>query len=338
MELAFDRKEKIAGVFVITVAILLLATVVILGRSKDWFKTYVTYYTIFDESYNLQENAAVKLYNADIGKVKKITLVENKVKVKLSILEQYASRIRKDSVAIVESPTFIGSEYIAIQSGIADILIEENGEIPSAAKKSVADILTEFQVEKTAKMVVEAVQNLSEIAQIIRDPNGPLFEAFENINKILSCSEKIASDVQAGKGSVGNVLKSKQLTDSIVRNFDKMETILASINKASIKTPETIDTVQKIGNEVFDNIAIIKKILNETTKSISILNTILSNMEKGSRDVPKVTQSTKQGVNEIRVGVESIDKVFQSLQKNILIRSNLPPELEGKNIDAGLRR
>lgn len=70
-----------------------------------------------DESYNLQINAAVELFKTDIGKVKKINLVENRVRVTLEILEEYAPRIRMDSIASVESPTFIGDGYVSIKPG-----------------------------------------------------------------------------------------------------------------------------------------------------------------------------------------------------------------------------
>ena len=58
----------------------------------------------------------------------------------------------------------------------------------------------------------------------------------------------------------------------------------------------------------------------------------------GSEDIPQITQSAKGGIQEIRAEVDNIDKVVQSLQQNFLIRPNLPPEPEGKNIDAGLRQ
>lgn len=296
MELDFNRKEKIAGVFIIGIAILLLATVVIIGRGKDWFKTYITYYTSFEESYNLKVDTSVKLFNAEIGKVKDITPVGDKVKVKLIILEDYQSRIRTDSVATVESPTLIGSEYISIIPGSKDApLIPQEGEIPSRAKRSIADLLNEFQVEKTAKLVIDAVQEISKIVLLLRDPEGPLFTALDNANKTLTHIEKITNDISSGKGTLGNIVKSRDLLDRILKNLDKME--------------DAVDT----------------------------LKTILSNIEKGSHDIPKATQSATKGIREIRSAVEDIDRVVQSLKQNFLIRSNLPPEPKGENVDAGLR-
>jgi len=331
MEIDYNKKEKIVGTFVIGMVIIMLAMLIIIGRGKDWFKTYITYYTTFDESYNLRENAAVKLYKADIGKIKKITLAEDKVKVKLVILEDYSSRIKSDSVAIVESPTFIGSEYIAIIPGTPEApLIKEGGKIPSREKKSVDDILAEFEVEKTAKMVIPAIQDVAEIAQIMRDPKGPLFASLDSFNRTLSYFERVARDIEAGKGTIGGIIRSRELLDKILSDLDKLGEILENINKASSKTPVVMDQVQ-------DNLAAIKKIGNDVSKSVSSIKRIVKQVEE-NRDIPEITHSVKNGIKEIRDSVDEIDKVVQSLQENFLIKSNLPPEEEPENIDAGLRQ
>jgi len=330
MEVDYNKKEKIVGTFVIGIVVIMLAMLIIIGRGKDWFKTYITYYTTFDESYNLSENAAVKLYKADIGKVKKITLAEDKVRVELVILEDYLSRIRSDSVAIVDSPTFIGSEYISIIPGSADApLIEKGGEIPSREKKSVSDILAEFEVEKTAKMVIPAIQDIAEIAQIMRDPEGPLFALLDSFNRTLSYFEKVARDIEAGKGTIGGIIRSRVLLDKILSDLDKLGEILENINKASSKTPVIMDQVQ-------DNLAAVKKIGDDLSESVSSIKRIVKQVEE-NRDIPEITHSVKNGIKEIRDSVDEIDKVVQSLQKNFLIKSKLPPEEEPENIDAGLR-
>jgi len=258
MELDFNKKEKIAGIFIIGISILLLATVIIIGRGKDWFKTYITYYTSFEESYNLMVDTPVKLFNADIGKVKDITPVGNKVKVKLIILKDYQSRIRTDSVATVESPTLIGSEYISIIPGSEDApLIPQEGDIPSRAKRSIADLLNEFQVEKTIKMVVDAVQEISRIVLLLRDSEGPLFAALDNANKTLAHIEKITRDISSGKGTLGNIVKSRDLLDHIHQNLDKVEdavdtlkTILSNIEKGSHDIPKVTQSATKGIHEI----------------------------------------------------------------------------------------
>jgi len=318
MQPNYEKMEKIVGMFIIAISILLLTTVVFIGRGQNWFRKYVAYYTTFNESYNLQVNAAVKLFKTDIGNVQEIVLVENRVMVKLAILENYANRIRTDTVASVESPTLIGDEYVSIKPGDPNSdPVLPGGEISSVEKKSLTEILEEFEIEKTAKMMIQALQDLSDIVRVLRDPDGPLFTALDNTNMILK-------DVQAGKGSAGSILKSRELVDNVIQRLDQASDILDNIRTASTKAPETVNHVERILNDVEDNLGKLK--------------TIMSNLEKGSHDVPEITQDTKTGIREIRDGVERIDRVFKALQQNVLIRSNMPSRPDEQNPDAGLRQ
>ncbi|HOD35188.1 MAG TPA: MlaD family protein [Syntrophales bacterium] len=290
MDLKFSRVEKSVGLFMTMVVLLVLVTVVLIGRGQDWFRDYVTYYTTFKEGYNLQVGAPVKLFKTDIGKVKKITLVEDKVRVELAILEEYASRIRKDTLATVESPTIIGSEYVSIRPGpVTEPAIPERGVIKSMDRKSLDDIMQEFELEKTAKMLIGAIQNLSDMVEELQDPGGPLFSSLRSVEKTLKDVRAIVADVQAGEGTVGGLLKSDELLVKINDAMDQIDQILA-------------------------------------------------NVERGSEDVPAITKSTKRGLQETRDTVKEIDRLVKAAQKNALIRRDIPPALEGKNMDAGLRR
>ena len=345
MDMEFSRIERLVGLFVIGVSMLLLSTLVIIGRGKDWFETYIIYYTTFNESYNLQENAAVKLFKADIGSVKKITLEKDRVRVKLAIQEQYASRIRQDAVAVVESPTLIGSEYISIIPGSAQSpLIPEQGEIPSREKRSITDIFSEFEVEKTAMMIVKAIQDISDVAQYLSNPTGPLRTTLNNIQKTSGHVEQIAGDLRAGKGPMGMVLKSEDLLKQILHNVERMGEILDSIQAASAKAPEAMDLVNDnltvyhdAGQMVISRVEQAGKILKQIQASAADLRIILNNIKSGSTDVPRISTSFRDGVEEIREGVEQINRVVESLQQSVLIRSNLPPEPAPRTTDAQAR-
>jgi phospholipid/cholesterol/gamma-HCH transport system substrate-binding protein len=345
MDMEFSRLERVVGTFVIGVSILLIATLVVIGRGKDWFETYITFYTTFNESYNLQESAAVKLFKADIGRVKSITLERDRVRVKLIILEKYASRIRQDAVAVVESPTLIGSEYISIIPGSPQSpLIPEQGEIPSKEKRSIADILTEFEVEKTAKMVVKAIQDISNIAQNLSDPKGPLRSALDNLEKTTGHAEQITADLRAGKGPMGTVLKSEDLLLQILHNVNRMGDILDNINTAAARAPATMDLVQDnlnayrdAGQSVVQRVEQARTILEDIQASTDDLQTILKNIRTGSYNVPRISTSFRDGVDEIREGVEQINRVVDSLQQNVFIRNNLPDEPLARTTDAQAR-
>ncbi len=352
MEITYTTKEKTVGLFFICTGLILLTTVIILGRGKNWFADHNIYYTIFDESYNLKVGADVKLFKTNIGKVRAIS-VEDRVRIKLVILEKYESRIREDTVVTVESPTFVGSEYISIIPGSPEApLIPQEGEIKSKAKKSIDDILAEFEVEKTARKLVQAIQNIGDLTQMLKDPQGPLFaslenfnQATQNINQATQHIETVTAGIQTGEGTIGNLLTSTQLLDVILSRLEKVGDILADISEASAKTPAAVDQVQssladvkEITRGITESVAVLKNIFLELENNLPTISAILNNVEEGSRDVPEITTSVTRIIQEARTEIENVNKVIRSLQNNFLIKPNLPPEPVGENTDAGLRR
>jgi len=312
MELKFTRRERIVGLFMVGVALLLLATVFLVGRGKDWFKTYVTYYTVFNESYNLNVNAAVKLSKADIGKVKDISLTEDKVRVELAILKEYSSRIKEDSIATVESPTLIGSEYVSIKAGSAKSPRRKPGsDIPSEPRKSIDDIMAEFQIKDTAKKFITVVQNLSDLTEQLSNRSGPLYKTLNSASGFMGNLEVVSRDIREGKGSVGNILRSDELVKNIKAELQRLDKILAGLEQ---QTPGAMDDIRA---------------------SLQSLKKILAAIES---EAPEVMGSTQKGINEARREIKNLDSVIQSVQKAPIIRSNLPPGPQGENTDAGLRK
>jgi phospholipid/cholesterol/gamma-HCH transport system substrate-binding protein len=338
MDLVFSRIEKLVGLFVVGITILLVFSIIMIGRGKDWFADHVTYYTVFDESYNLKVNASVKLFKADIGRVREITVLEDRVRMKLDILAKYRSRIRTDTEAVVESPTLIGSEYISIIPGSNSTeLLEENAEIPSKARKSLADIMAEFEVEETAKKLVEALQDLSELAIFLKDPQGPLIETLNNVNAITGHVAAITAEIEAGRGTLGELVASRTLMAKVDDRLVQMESILTDLKQASARTPATMDLVNSNLSQLETAGRALSLGIEEIRTAVASLQVSLDNIKAGSGEVPEITRTFRIGIQEIRDGVEDIDQVVQSLQKNILIRGNLPEVPTPEVPDAGLR-
>ena len=341
----YSTRERVVGIFMLCTLVLLVSTVILLGRGKNWFQKYNTYYTSFNESYNLQPGAPVKYLETDIGKVKSVRLVENRVKIRLAILEEYAARIRADVVAKVESPTFIGSEYIAVIPGSVDApLIPPEGELPSVARKNIADYLDEFEVEKTARALVQAVRQFSAFVEEIRDPDGPFLKAVDNFNRTSIHVENVARRIEAGEGSVGRVLSSTELVDSVLARLNKADAILDDLAVAGAKTPGTMDMLQEnlarmegAQESITDSISLVQGLLADMQAYMPKVRTILANAEKGSREIPRISSSTVESIEAFQEELENVDLIIQALRQNFLIRSNLPPPPAVRNTDAHLR-
>jgi len=338
MDLEFKRKEKVVGFFILLISILLLFSLVLIGRGRGLFKTYIEYYAVFEETYNLKDGAPVKLFNAEIGKVKEVKLIDDEVRVHILIVDEYSNRVRQSSYVTVKSPTFIGSEYIALMSqDRTSPLIPEGERIPSVEKKSLSDIMDEFQVEKTAKKFVESVQELSEMSRKLNSDDGPIFSVLYDI-------QTIVDDIEKGKGNVGEILRTSKITDQVENRLVQIEKILEDVRTAVSKTPYTVDLVNenlekvgKIGENIELSAENINLLVNDLRTKINDIDTIVSNIEKGSENVPKITATTLSGLQEIRAGVRKIDDTIEALQKNFLIRNKLPERHEPEQFKPDIR-
>ena len=336
MELEFTKMERRVGLFMMAVLLLVVSSVFLLGRAKGWFLDTIDYTTVFEESYNLKSGAQVKLYNTEIGTVKRVRVTGDRVEVKLEILADYAQRIRMDTTATVESPTFIGSEYVAIRttSKSAAPLIAAGGTIPSVEKKSIGDVLAEFEVEKTARKLVVAVQDLSEMVSELRDPHGPVFQAMGSLNAILA-------DLEKGDGTLGSLLNSREGIEAVLARLDEMGRILASLEKAAQKAPATMEKVNRTLSIVGDATGNVEDGVTEIREVVAILklgserlSMILEDAAAGEGNVPEILKASRAGIEEIRSGVRKIDSTVDAIRENPLIRKGVRKTLPGEALDA----
>jgi phospholipid/cholesterol/gamma-HCH transport system substrate-binding protein len=264
--------ERMTGAFILLTLIVFLFTVAVVGRGKNWFRKHVVYYTTFEEGYNLVSGSRVKLLGTDIGSVTDVLLTEgNKVKVKVKVLAEYASRIRANSVATVESPTVIGSEYINIRPGTSQAaVIPPEGLIPTKEKKKFTEYLEEYEIGAKLEHIGKILEDLAQITDQLKDPKGPFFGTFGNL-------QQITGTVEAGDGSLGRLIKSDELHEHIQAELDDIDTFIATLQ-------ETADHLVRAGANIEDGSEHLEKAAREgpemVDKTQELLDRLLSSGEK----------------------------------------------------------
>lgn len=313
MRLEYSTMEKMTGAFILLTLLIFLFTVAIVGRGKNWFRKHVTYYTTFQEGYNLVSGSRVKLFGTDVGKVMEVELTEdNKVRVRIRILSAYASRIRRDSEAVVESPTVFGSEFINITPGGSKAaFIPPGGEIPTREKKKFTEYLEEYEVGRKLENVGVILEDLAEITGQLKDPNGPFLGAFDNL-------QRISSRVDSGKGSLGRMVRSDELYEQIKKELDDISRFVDSLQEgadhlvqASVNIKQGSKSVEVATREAPEMVDKIQELLDRLLK-VSVL------LEKAMEEVPEISIQAREGLQEV-------NRILDSVKENFLIRPNLPP-------------
>lgn len=290
MSQPYSRREKIAGLFFLGGLVLIFVTAVIVGGGRDWFRSYNAYYALYNEGYGLSPGVKVKFLRTDVGLVTRLELTDNnKVKVHMSILNEYADRIKSDSVAAIASPTFIGSEYVDIIPGsVKTAAIPRGGQIPAVERKSLEDYVKDLRLDAMLARVEAIMINVDSMTNQLQDPSGPFMGTLSDVRKVTSA-------VAQGEGTLGKLVASDLTMQTLEVALTDIQTITGNFAELS-------------GNLGRSMPPIIQKIDSTMTR-----------VQKATRSLPEITR-------EVREGTHKANQVLDSAKRNFLIRGNLTPD------------
>ncbi len=362
MMLKFGAKDQLVGIFIVITLFILTGAIVFIAQGKDWFKKHEQYHTFFKEGYNLSPGSRVTLYHTKIGKVMKVGLTEdNRVRVDLKILAKYASKIREDTIATVESPTFIGSEYIAILPGTTQSpLLPQGAEIISTEKKAISDYMKEFKVDEKVEILTGIMKNIKEITDRLKDPEGGLLGSLDNIKEmtarlkdpegeLFTSLDNIRQTTEQLKDPKGQIfaslddirhitLRLKDPKGELFQTLDNLASVSQKIKKGEgsvggllvkddlyRKIEEEINKVDSVLGNIEITTARMPVIMDETKKRLKEINKPLVSLDKALKDVPEI-------MNTVKRELDKIGDILDSVKRSFLIKGNLPPATKERTI------
>ena len=197
------RKLRV-GIFVIASLVAFLAMIYALGAKSRLFEAKYTIHAEFTEVGGLSEGATVRLAGVQIGRVSGVELPSQpggKVRVNLSIAKRFSDRVRKDSVARIETQGLLGDKIVEITVGTPAAAPVQNDEV--IASKDPADLgQMVSQGAQMVKDVAAVAATLRETAEGLKQ-SRILDEAgatMANARKVTVQIARIVNEVEHGKG------------------------------------------------------------------------------------------------------------------------------------------
>jgi len=337
-----------------------IAAVVFVGRGKDWFKEHNVYRITFDEGYYIKPATRVRLFKIDIGKVQTVRLTEeNRVDVKVKVLAQYASKIREDSVAKVESPTFIGSEYISISPGSPEKpIVQKGGYIPSARKESISDYVKKFELEEKFQILTKTLENIGSLAAQLSDPDEGVQALLGNANQLILTLQDPNEGIPATITNANQVVaRFNDPKGSFVKTLNNLNTTSNRLKRSVVHLDKTLVNFKQISQQMAEGKGSAGRLLmtDEFYQSLDLkmakVDEILEDLKETLSKMPELIEGfdhTLEKVDGIMVEVpgvlqkandklDDVGKILDSVQKNFLIRANLPQKSEKKTIEIQMR-
>jgi phospholipid/cholesterol/gamma-HCH transport system substrate-binding protein len=217
-----------AGAFVVIGVLLFTVGLFMIGERRMLFEDRMVVYTEFAKLGQLQNGAVVRVAGADAGEVTEIGIPSSpagKFRVKMEIREELHGLVRTDSVATTQTEGLVGALFVNIGAGSEHApRVAEGATIPSQEPFSMADLLA--QMSETVTMVNDTVASLrgdiqkaveqvaltaEDAKELVEDIRPDITAMARHGSRITADTQQIIADLNAGKGTIGKLMKDDAL-------------------------------------------------------------------------------------------------------------------------------
>lgn len=215
MQQKTQQKIKV-GIFATVTLGLLLVGVFLIGRNKSLFQRTFVLYGTFKNVGGLQVGNNVRFVGIDVGTVESIDILsDTTARVALRIKEKVKPFIKKGAVAGISSDGLMGDKLITISSGTQNATPVEDGDAIQAVNPMDYD------------KVLDRLSGVAENAEVITEQLAG-----------------IATQINQGKGSIGRLLYSDSLANSLEGTVTEAKKTVKSIRRGSDGFSENMEALK----------------------------------------------------------------------------------------------
>lgn len=288
--------ETRLGVFV---ALTILACIIIVETLGNFSLLQRGYHVaaLFNSAQDLKEGNAVKMAGVDIGRVEKIELADQKVKVTMKL--NSSAVVKTDSKATIRFTGLMGQNFVAISFGKPESPKVDPG----------ATIETEEQADLNAIMVkldkaAGGIQNITEkfTPDTLDNLVGPLIDFVKqnggHIGGAVSNIEAITAEISSGQGTVGKLIYDQTLYNSAMDTVSNVQGVVNNISS---------------GQGTLGKLATDETLYNSTASAMTNLDLILKKINQGQGTVGKLVND-QEFYKNAKLSLQKLDKMADGLE------------------------
>ncbi|MDB6030811.1 MAG: hypothetical protein JWM16_1149, partial [Verrucomicrobiales bacterium] len=234
----FRRVKEITGTFVLAIILALIAAVVWTGHSQRWFKSNVTLRISLPETgaAGIRQGSEVYFLGTRVGSVSDILVdAAGHMEAETSIRRDFFRFIRADSSAAVKKKFGVaGDSFFELTRGTGNPLPERDASIVCGEQFQSA---MEAAIEEIHHEAVAVLKKSSAGMDTWIALGTNLITTRDRVDQLLARADKIAADLQEGKGTAG-----KLLSDASVA--DELKTLMVQANRSMESFQATLKNLQ----------------------------------------------------------------------------------------------
>jgi phospholipid/cholesterol/gamma-HCH transport system substrate-binding protein len=259
---------------------------------------------LFDTVQDLKVGNSVKLAGVEIGRVEKIALSGDKVRVTMKLHSDAV--VRTDSKATIKFTGMMGQYFVSIDFGTSGA--------PPAGEGAV--LVTEEQPDLNAVMTkldkaATGIENFGKsfTPDTINNLMGPLVDFVKqnsgHLGGAISNIDNITAQIAGGQGTVGKLIYDQALYNSAMDTVSNLQDTVASAQQIISGVTNGQGTIGKLVTD--------ETLYTATTASMTNLNQILLKINQGQGTVGKLVND-QEFYKNAKLTLQKVDKATDGLE------------------------
>jgi phospholipid/cholesterol/gamma-HCH transport system substrate-binding protein len=288
--------ETRLGIFVILVAVAALVIIETLGGS-DFFRRGYQVNALFDTVQELKVGDSVRMAGVEIGRVEKIALENEKVRVAMKLHGN--AIVKTDSKATVRFTGLMGQNFVFIDFGSPNAPRAVDGTILATEERPDLNAIM-AKLDKAATGIEnfgksftgDKIDNLlGPLTDFIKQNSGHLSATITNI-------ENISGQIAKGEGTVGKLIYDQSLYDSALVTVTNLQNTVSSV---------------RAGQGTLGKLMTDETLYNTTTASMTNLDQILLKINQGQGTIGRLVND-QEFYRNARLTMQKMDKMADGLE------------------------
>jgi phospholipid/cholesterol/gamma-HCH transport system substrate-binding protein len=312
---------------------LFTAILFLIGNRHDVFGKHVEFYAEFSDIGGLPRGAQVRVAGIEAGEVKGVEIPASpasKFRLKLQVRTNARGMIRTDSLVFIRTEGIVGDKYVFIREGAstaaeapdgATLPSKEPFDLGAALEKGSALLDKSSTLVDTLQGSVTDLHGrldvaLESVTKTVNHVDGLVAEVKPDIRKMASNASQITdtindivSDLNAGKGPVGLLLKDEATRKQLQATLSNAQQATLNLSDASARADRILEDVQSRdlaakAQTILENVQAMSEQLNQSIKGAlgpdnmgedgaTNIRETLSNLNRGTANLAEDTEALK---------------------------------------------
>ena len=296
--------EKKVGFFFL-VGMIILGVLLEVGEKWNPFEKKLLYHTYLSSITGLKVGDPVRLAGYDVGKIEKISVVDNKIRIDFDV--KSGTAIKTDTVASLRLTNLLGGQFLGLTFGSPGAPLLPPGGTVTGKDMANIDVIVDnvSDLTKSAKVLINDLTKNQQV--VFGQISSILGENRGNIKSTLKNLDSITAKFDRGEGSLAMLLNDKALYNNandataslknIAGKIDRGEGSMGKLvnddafytnaNSAVAKINDSMKDVKEIAGKINRGEGTMGKLVND--------DALYNEARDASKNIKEITRKINEG-------------------------------------------